>query len=187
MRWPTPLLFLMIAACASSSGPWPSLARRPVEAGATAPAPAAPMVAAPPAKAAADTSVAPVWIGPVSTDDIPARLNTIARDLDDAAARIKQQQATTETAATAATNAKADSAGWANAQLELTRFERSGSQIDGVQDRLSAIAGTLAVAAAGGSDVSALLKTTGTLIARTRAMTEAYKVAFAHASAAIAR
>ena len=178
-------LLILVTACAGRGGAWPSLARRPIEgpaasvtgngkcASAVQPS-CAPQVAAIEAPPATATPTAPVAI-----DDVAARLAVIDRDLTDAAARLTAQRTTAAAAATVARGAKPDSDAWSKAQIETTALDRIGNQVGDIRSRLDAIAGTLAAANAGGTDVAALLVNTGRLIARTIALQADYDKAAA--------
>ena len=116
---------------------------------------------------------------PVATEDIAARLTVIDRDLGDAATRLAAQRTAATSAAATARGTATNSEAWAKAQLELTAFNRVGNQLGDIRVRLDAIAGTLAAANAGGTDVAAALTATGRLIARTMALQADYDSAAA--------
>ncbi len=181
MRRLSPVLLLVVTACAGGGGGWPSLARRSIEgpppvlsetrkcAVATGAA-----SCGSPAIAVTTPAVPQVPTPTVAIDDVSAKLAVIDRDLTDAAARLAAQRAIATAAATArgtATNTPA----WAKAQLELTALDRVGNQIGDIHERLDAIAGTLAAASAGGTDVAAPLLATGRLIARATVMQRDYE------------
>ena len=115
-------------------------------------------------------SPAPALVPPVAIDDVAGKLAVIDRDLTDVAARLAEQRAATGAAVAAGRAAGTDSTAWAKAQLEVTALDRIDNQIGDIRDRLDAIAGTLAAASAGGSDVGAPLAATGRLIARATAL-----------------
>lgn len=184
MRRLAPLACLLVVACAASDGIWPTLARRPGEVTPMVPRPASGAerptnVVAPDTPQMAETP-RPV---PVAIDDVTAQLNTLARDLDDVAARLKQQQGALETATVRARNAAPDSDARGTVEVETTRLERIGGQVADLRDRLDAIAGTLADAAASGTDVTGQIKTAGGLIARTRGLADSVKAAMPAAGA----
>ena len=110
---------------------------------------------------------------------MPAKLGVIDRDMTDAATRLTAQQTAATAAAAAARGTAVDSAAWGKAQLEITALDRIGNQIDDLRGRLDAVAGTLAAASAGGSDVAAPLTATGRLIARATTLQAAYAAAAA--------
>lgn len=141
---------------------------------------------APPVAPAAPVVPAAVAAPAVAIDDVPTRLDTIAGDLADLTSRLAQQRSATDAAVAAARGAKSDGA-WSRAQLELSRYQRAGGAIGDARGRLEAVAGTLAAAAAGGADVTALLKATGRLIARTVALGADFDQAYAAASSAVSR
>jgi hypothetical protein len=176
MRRLSLVLLLAVTACAGGGGGWPTLARRPIE--------GPPPVLSETRKCAIATGTAscgaPVAVvtapivpqlptAPVAIDDVAAKLAVIDRDLTDAAARLAAQR-TAATAAATARGTPTDTPAWAKAQLELTALDRVGNQIGDIRERLDAIAGTLAAASAGGTDVAAPLLATGRLIARATAM-----------------
>ncbi len=176
MRRFSPALLLVATACAGDGGGWPTLARRAIEgpppvlsetrkcAAATGTAscgPAATVVTPP--------TVPEAPAPPVAIDTVAAKLAVIDRDLTDAAARLAAQR-TAATAAATARGTATDTPAWAKAQLELTALDRVGNQIGDIRERLDAVAGTLAAASAGGTDVAAPLLATGRLIARATAM-----------------
>jgi hypothetical protein len=175
-----PLLLLATAGCAATAdGSWPSLARRPgeIEAGsrgAAEPAPATAPTAAP----AGDPAPVAVAAG---------RTAEAAREFDAVLVRWQTQRTATEAAVAAARGAAPSSAAWAKAQLELTRLERLGSEIGDLRDRTDAIAGDLAQAAAGGSDVAAALAAAGALITRIEAARTAHLQLFETAQRSLTR
>lgn len=183
-------LLILVTACAVRGEAWPSLAARPIEGPASAgtgrcaaakPTCAAPLAATGASPAAAAGTLAAVPTVSVATDDVDvaARLVVIDRDLTDAAVRLTTQRAMATTAAAAANGAKPDSEAWSKAQIELSALDRIGNQIGDIRGRLDAIAGTLAAASAGGTDVAAPLVHTGRLIARTIALQADYNTAAA--------
>ncbi len=179
MRLRSLILLLAVTACANGGG-WPTLARRPIE----GPPPTlsetrkctvavgAASCGAP--LAAVTTPIAPqAATASVAIDDVAAKLAVVDRDLTDAAERLAAQR-TAATAAATARGTATDTPAWAKAQLELTALDRVGNQIGDIHERLDAIAGTLAAANAGGTDVAAPLLATGRLIARAKAMQDDY-------------
>lgn len=178
MRRIAPLACLLVVACAAGDGTWPTLARRPGEVTPMVPRPASgtPRPVEPVAADALPAAVTP-RPAPVVIDDVTAQLNTLARDLDDVASRLKQQRSALETATARARNAAADSEARGTVEVETTRLERIGGQVADLRDRLDAIAGTLADAAAGGTDVTTQIKAAGGLIARTRGLAADVKAA----------
>lgn len=116
---------------------------------------------------------------PVAIDDIAGKLAVIDRDLTDAAARLAVQRSAAVAAAAAARGAGVATPAWAKAELERTALDRIGNQVGDLRERLDAIAGTLAAASVGGTDVAAPLLTTGRLIARATALTGEYEAAVA--------
>lgn len=152
---------LLLTACAGAGGNWPSLARRPAEKIAAG-------LSAPEVEGmSADAATA----APSSTATIAvARISDADRDLAAIEARWKRQRAATEAAVVTARNAARDSDAWSGAQLELSRFGKIGAQAADARERLNAIAGDLASAAASGTEVSASLTATGRLIARADAL-----------------
>ncbi len=103
---------------------------------------------------------------PVAIDDVPTRLAVIGRDVGDAATRLAAQRTQTTTATAAARGALPASAAWTRAQIEQTALNRIGNQLADLRTRLDTVAGTLAAASAGGTDVGMPLAATGRLIAR---------------------
>jgi len=185
MRWRPIFLVFLATGCAGNGGSWPSLARRPIE-GMRVP-PTAKAVSAP------VTPVTPVTLPTAATvpaplppalGDVPAQLATIDRDAAHLGTRIGDQRGAAADAATAAKGSKADSEAWAKAQLELTRLERLGNQVGDLRGRLDAIAGELAAAAAGGSDVAVPLKATGAVIGRIDAIQAEFEATYSKASVA---
>ena len=176
-------LLLAVTACAGG-GAWPSLARRPIE-GPPLAVPAGRCAAAVPptcgpAVAPAVAAVTPPSpVAPVAIDDIAARLTVIDRDLTDAAARLAEQRSKATAAGNAARGTATGSEAWTRAQLELTALDRIGNQIGDLRERIDAVAGTLAAASAGGSDVAAPLAATGRLEARAMALQADYTAAAA--------
>ena len=184
-------LLLVVAACGDRGGVWPTLARRPIE----GPLPAAvalPRCAAASCgdaygSAAAAPAVVPSDVAALGADpsvaveiaDIPARLTVIDRDLRDASERLTAQNTATAAAVAAARGAKADSSAASQAEIERTALDRIGNQVGEIRARLDAIAGTLAAASVGGTDVAAPLATTGRLIVRAIALQKASDTAAA--------
>ena len=76
---------------------------------------------------------------------------------------------------------------WSTAQLELTRLNQLGNQIDDMRVRLDRIAGDLAVAANGGADARVAIAATGAMIARVQALGAQHVAAFRAADAALPR
>lgn len=185
MRRLSIFILLAMTACAGCGGGWPSLARRPIEGPAPATAeprkcavatgPASCLPAIPAAVAAQSTPPPPPPpTSPVAIDDVPATLAVIDRDLTDAAARLTEQRTKATAAATAARGGATGSPAWTTAQLELTALDRIGNQVGDLRERLDKVAGTLAAASAGGSDVTVPLAATGRLIARVSALQADY-------------
>ena len=179
-----PLLALLsITACAGGGGTWPTLAHRPIEGPTTSVGPRRCALATPPSClppepiAVAPSTEAPM--PPVAIDDLPAKLAVIDRDLNDAAARLAAQRDKTVAAATAARGSPPQSDIWAKAETERTALDRIGNQVGDIRDRLNAVAGTLAAAGVGGTDVAAPMATTGRLIARTNVLQIDYESAVA--------
>ena len=169
-----PMLLLMpVAACAQSTASWPSLAIRAEE-----------LTAASIATTTADPAP-PAPAAGVFEADIGSRLATIDRDLAALDQRWRSQAATTQTAVAAARGAKADSAPWAAAQLELTRLGQLGNQIDDLRDRLDRAAGDAALVAHGGADMTATLARTGDLLGRVATLQTAHRAAFDSANEAL--
>jgi hypothetical protein len=166
------LALIALAACAQSKGNWPSLAPRAIES-------APPITLA----AAATTSAVP----PAPVLDAGGRLAVVGRDLDALEKRWQGQAKTTAAAVTAAKGAATSSDVWSTAQLELTALDQLGNQIGDLRVRLDAIAGSLALSAANGADVSATLKATGAMIARVDALRIQHSQAFTAANAALPR
>ena len=194
VRWSLSLVAIALVGCRSADGTWPSLARRAGEPGtavAGCATPAAGCAAAATPEPPAAPPLAPAATAPAAPspalDDIPARLDTIARDLADLTSRLAQQRSATDAAVAKAREARSDNAAWSQAQLELSRYQRAGSAVGDVRQRLEAVAGTLAAAAADGADVTALLKATGSLIARTAAAGTEFDTAYAAANSVISR
>ena len=165
------LPFALLTACAAGSGEWPSLAKRPGEAA----------VAAGPAAGAGDSAVA----APAAV--IAGRVQDASRDLDRLAERLTAQTATTSAAARAARGSGAASELAATAQLELSRLERIGAQLSDLRDRLDALAGDAAVAAAQTGLAPAELAAIGRLIQRTEALHAGFAAAFEAARASTPR
>lgn len=162
---------LLLSACAGAGNNWPSLARRPAEkiaAGLSAPADAP--------SAASEAATAP----PSSVVTVAAaRISDSDKDLTGIETRWKRQETATQVAVATAKSAARDSDAWSAAQLELSRFGKIGAQASDARERLNAIAGDLAVAAANGSDVASSLAATGKLIARADALIAAHSAAAA--------
>jgi hypothetical protein len=174
---PLALLLLLPACAATAEGQWPSLARRPgeVDSGSPSVAPAA----APTASATTgDASAAAVAAG---------RIAGASKDFEQLTASWRQQRDQTEAAVAAARGTAASSQPWSRAQLELTRLERLGSEISELRERLNAVAGDLALAAAQGSEVAAALGQAGQLIARIEAARAEHLQSFETAQRALAR
>lgn len=176
MRWPLILLVLAVAGCAGKDGSWPSLARRPIE----GPRPSVVVANVTPAAA----PVAPPAVLPPAIGDVAARVATIDRDAANLGTRIAEQRGVAADAAVAAKGSKPDGEAGAKAQLELTRLERLGNQVPDLRGKLDEIAGQLAAAAAGGTDVAVPLKATGAAIGRVDALQAEYDATYARASAA---
>lgn len=174
------LLCLMLAACAASEGPWPSLARRPGEVGTTSAQPAEPASASAPASPPVASAT-----GDIAAAD--ARLAQTAVDLEMTTARWQQQRGETERAVAQARGTAHSGPAWARGQLELSRLDKLGAQFSDLRARLDAVAGDLAVMAAGGMDVSASLRRTGELVARVSALQADHDRAFAAANADLQR
>ena len=182
MRWRPIFLVFLATGCAGNGGSWPSLARRPIE-GMRVP-PTAKAVSAPVTPMTLPTAAPVPAPLPPALGDVPAQLATIDRDAAHLGTRIGDQRGAAADAATAAKGSKADSEAWAKAQLELTRLERLGNQVGDLRGRLDAIAGELAAAAAGGSDVAVPLKATGTVIGRIDAIQAEFEATYSKASVA---
>jgi hypothetical protein len=166
------LALIALAACAQSKGNWPSLEPRAIE-------------STPPITLAAATTAAALPPAPVL--DANGRLAAIGRDFDTLEKRWAEQATTTASAVTAAKGAATKSAAWSTAQLELTALDQLGNQIGDIRGRLDEVAGSLAVSAVSGADVTGTLKATGALIARVEALRTRHVQAFAAANTALPR
>jgi hypothetical protein len=169
------LLVALIAlpACAQSKDKWPSLAPRAIESATPgSAAPAQPATVSAPAAAVIDAN---------------ARLTVIGREVDTLETRWNVQAKATAAAVTAARGSAPSSEIWSTAQLELTRLNQLGNQIDDMRVRLDRIAGDLAVAANGGADARAAIAATGAMIARVQALGAQHVTAFKAADAALPR
>jgi hypothetical protein len=175
------LVLLLLPACASNAdGEWPSLARRPGEitAAEEAAEPAATTAQATPATQATPSTIATA---------AAARIADAARELQEVETRWQRQRTATQAAVGAAGNAARNSSPWATAQLELTRLERVGAEAADLRDRLDAVAGDLAVAAAGGNDVAGPLRQAGEVIGRIDTLRSQHLQLFESAQRSIAR
>ena len=176
MRYP---LFLLMAVATGAMGkpgvrePWPSLAKRATEtavpiAGSDAvPDVRASGVAQRPG-AAGSSGLAAAAIGSGSTlvnSDVAARLAIAERDVDSLEQRWRAQKSANQQA-NAAVQARPGIEAAATAQLETGRFDKLTGQVADETSQLEAIAGELAMAAATGLDVTAPLRTAGSLLSR---------------------
>jgi len=178
MRSAVLLPLILLSACAAADGEWPSLAKRPGE--------LAPAAAANPGQpqatdtgAGATEAAAPVVVS--------ARLAEATADVERAAQRLADAQRNADSAAAAAQGSPAGSEAASKAQLELSRLERAGAQIIDLRDRLDALAGDAALAAAGGANVSADVAGLGALIRRADALRADYDRGYAAARARLNR
>lgn len=143
IRRPLPLAAIasgfILTACASGDGTWPSLARRPGEAGgdccgasaATPPTPTVPQTAPPPPAEAVPVPSAPA---PASVD-----LDSLEKQLGEARAAWEAQRARAEAAVRAATGKSPGETAWAEAELELSRLEEKGAEFRDISDQIGVV------------------------------------------------
>ena len=165
------IALIALPACAQSKGNWPSLAPRAIESATPGSAPAATSVSGP------DAAVI----------DANARLTVIGRELDTLTTRWNLQAKATNAAVAAARGSAPSSEVWSTAQLELTRLNQIGNQIEDMRSRLDRVAGDLAVAASAGADARAAIAATGAQIARVQTLAAQHVAAFNAADAALPR
>jgi hypothetical protein len=125
-------VLLVVTACASAGGEWPSLARRPGETGGSCcpgVTPPAEPVAVPPG-----SQPPPVLPAPAPVD-----LAALEKRLDDARAAWARQAERSEAAVRAATGAGASDSAWAAAELELSRLEARGAEFREIADVIGVV------------------------------------------------
>jgi hypothetical protein len=99
-----------------------------------------------------------------SLEKLTLGLTAAEKRLEGADRRWKTQAAKLRTSTAAAGKADPDRINWNQAQIDLTRVNQSARSMEAVRAELERLAGTVAVLAAAGTDVSALLVRVGTLL-----------------------
>jgi hypothetical protein len=155
---------LLLAACGTRGGAWPSLMTPEEKAGGRA--------------ASVGNGVAPTpAIVAVSGDGEAAsavraaqsRLSEEARSLESLKGRWGTQKSDLEKTLTGLSGTGPTDEGWSKAQRDLTRLNQIAAELEDMMSTVQRLAGTLAQAAARGAEVQAPLREAGGLLSRIEA------------------